>query len=174
MAIEQHITKTCSVCGIEKPTSEFNKRKDSKDGLRGYCRQCHVENTSGWIARNRQRFNKRLRDDRVVNPSKYHAREYKYRHKDWRAFLDQCRPRTNARRRRVADSMPAWADKDAILEIYKRSQEISKSTGVLHHVDHLVPLASEIVCGLHVHWNLEIIPRRENQSKSNRYWPDMP
>jgi L-lactate utilization protein LutC len=34
-------TKICTKCGLEKPTSEFNKNKLKKDGLQSECRDCH-------------------------------------------------------------------------------------------------------------------------------------
>jgi len=35
-------TKKCSKCGEIKPVGEFSKRKDSKDGLRGRCKECEL------------------------------------------------------------------------------------------------------------------------------------
>lgn len=34
-------TKTCSKCKRTMPHSEFRKRKESRDGLRGQCRDCY-------------------------------------------------------------------------------------------------------------------------------------
>ena len=34
-------TKTCSKCGDSFPLSQFHRRQDTADGLRGDCKQCH-------------------------------------------------------------------------------------------------------------------------------------
>lgn len=69
---------------------------------------------------------------------------------------------------------PPWADHDAIKAVYAKCVEVERATGIPHHVDHIVPLQGKTVRGLHVHFNLQIIPGRENQSKGARFWPDMP
>lgn len=69
---------------------------------------------------------------------------------------------------------PAWANAFFIEEIYDLAARRTKLLGVEHHVDHIVPLRSKIVCGLHVETNLRVIPAVENMSKGNRHWPEMP
>jgi hypothetical protein len=69
---------------------------------------------------------------------------------------------------------PAWADLEKIAQIYIEAAELAKNHGVTYHVDHVVPLRSKIVCGLHCEANLRILDAGENRSKGNRHWPDMP
>lgn len=53
--------------------------------------------------------------------------------------------------------------KDEILKIY----EEARSSGL--SVDHIVPLRGKLVCGLHVPWNLQIMPLLDNIKKGNKY-----
>lgn len=81
----------------------------------------------------------------------------------------------SARRRAMAKmATPSWSDRSKILEFYRASRKITKETGVAHHVDHIVPLNGKTVCGLHVHFNLQVLPSLDNEKKSNKTWPDMP
>lgn len=84
--------------------------------------------------------------------------------------LEACRRRTAAKN----NAIPKWADKKAIVSIYKKAKELTKQTGILHQVDHIVPIQSKLVSGLHVHQNLQVITLSQNAAKGNRWWPDMP
>jgi hypothetical protein len=64
---------------------------------------------------------------------------------------------------------PRWANKLAIKEIYKDAERITEETGIKHQVDHIIPIRSPLVCGLHVENNLRIITAEENSSKSNSF-----
>lgn len=84
--------------------------------------------------------------------------------------------RLKAASRRAAklQATPKWASEALILAIYEECQLRAEETGIPQHVDHVVPLISDIVCGLHCEDNLQILPALENLSKGNRHWPDMP
>ena len=84
------------------------------------------------------------------------------------------RIRSSKRRAAKLQATPKWASESLILAMYEECQLKSEETGILHHVDHIVPLISDIVCGLHSEDNLQILPALDNLSKGNRHWPDMP
>ncbi|MGE0329740.1 MAG: hypothetical protein AB7P37_03495 [Ramlibacter sp.] len=79
----------------------------------------------------------------------------------------------HARKRRAGLQMPAWADLAAIEQVYQRARQLTMATGIVHHVDHHYPLQGRLVCGLHVHQNLDVLPATDNQKKYNRM-PDTP
>lgn len=68
---------------------------------------------------------------------------------------------------------PAWADQTKITAVYAEAQRLTELTGTKHDVDHVVPIQSRLVCGLHVEHNLQVLPATVNRSKGNRHWPDM-
>lgn len=68
-----------------------------------------------------------------------------------------------------AHRSPAWADRKAILAIYRMARRVSDCLRIPFHVDHIVPLHGENVCGLHVERNLRVMPGRANQSKGRRF-----
>ena len=69
---------------------------------------------------------------------------------------------------------PLWFDKVLVEEAYHLAQLRTKAIGFQWHVDHIVPLQSPIVCGLHTIENLQVIPGALNLAKGNRMWPQMP
>jgi 5-methylcytosine-specific restriction endonuclease McrA len=94
---------------------------------------------------------------------------YKQKYKE--ANPDMYRELVSLRRRRFRQATPKWLTAEQRMEIrlkYRLAIELSRATGIRHAVDHIVPLQGEEVCGLHVPWNLQVIPQEENLKKSNK------
>lgn len=135
----------------------------------------------------KRRWRKLYPEKHRAENKKYYSREYKRRwdaaNKD-RVAAHQAKSRRNHRGRRAAElaayrakklqATPAWANDFFIKEIYRLAELRTKLLGVKHDVDHIVPLQSLLVCGLHCEANLRVITASENRRKHNKVWPDMP
>ena len=76
---------------------------------------------------------------------------------------------------RKKNRIPKWVDKDhmwLIKEAYELAQLRTKQFGFSWHVDHIVPIQGELVSGLHVIENLQVIPAIENIKKKNKFEVD--
>jgi hypothetical protein len=162
--------KICNKCGIEKVEPEFARSAES-GRLRLDCRSCvSATKVAAWKA---------------LHPEAAAAAKARWAAKN-KAYLANYRAKRNKTRRvelaaRSGENraiklraMPAWASPERIAEVYQLAARLTKETGIEHHVDHVVPLRSKIVSGLHVEYNLEAIPAVKNRIKGNRHWPDMP
>lgn len=80
----------------------------------------------------------------------------------------------NSKRKRyitaVILSTPPWVDRAALRRLKAEAAELTAKTGVLHTLDHIVPMNHPMVCGLTVPWNLRIVPWRVNSAKSNTWY----
>jgi hypothetical protein len=75
-------------------------------------------------------------------------------------------------RARKHKATPAWLSEKDIQDIHTEYALAAWTSSVMsasYHVDHIVPLKGKTVCGLHVPWNLRVIPAKENISKGNKY-----
>lgn len=91
-----------------------------------------------------------------------------------KAHPDRVNADTARRQLRLRQAYVSWADDELIGELYALARLRTQLTGIPWEVDHIVPLNSDLVCGLHWEGNLQVIPAAANLAKSNDWWPDMP
>jgi hypothetical protein len=73
---------------------------------------------------------------------------------------------TAARRHaKKLSATPSWANPAKIEAVYAEATRLTRETGIKHHVDHIVPLISKLVCGLHWEVNLQVLTWHENAKK---------
>ena len=181
--------KPCSHCREVKPIVAFSRSSARPDGFHCICKVCDA-------ARRKALRESRIEDERARDNARYptrrdakraYDRDYYLKHATrikadvseyGRQNRGRLRPLACARsRKRVAlklNATPPWADTQKVNEVYRLAAAMSELTGEPYHVDHIVPLQSKLVCGLHNEFNLRVIPKSENQAKGNRTWPGMP
>lgn len=153
-------------------------RKENLEASREYHREWRKKNP-GKAAQYVAKWRKNIGSDRVLEAAKEYreANREKTREAASRWQKNNRAKATASQNRREAEKLratPEWANHDKIEEFYKEAERLSQIHSRHYHVDHVVPLRSKIVCGLHWEGNLQVIPAEENIRKGNRHWPDMP
>jgi hypothetical protein len=156
--VASRLTKgTCTVCRKEDWVIENERRKllPKSDAAKAAGRRYYLRNTELVKARAQAR---------PAVEKRKHKRKYKKKNPEIYRVL------VNSRRRRLKDACPLWItadDKRRIREMYAGAALFTKNTGVKYEVDHIIPINSDDVCGLHVPWNLQVLTKSENGHKSN-------
>lgn len=152
-------TKGCCVeCRKEdwRADNEKRKLKPKSEAAKEAGRRYYEKNKNAVIARAQAR-------------PKQEVNAYKQKYKE--ANPELYKALVSVRKRRHKKATPPWVtaeQKLAIRDLYLNAMELTKITGERYVVDHIVPLISDEVCGLHVPWNLRVITQEENLKKSNK------
>lgn len=149
--------KICSNCNETKDLTEFYKDGKAKDKLTHRCKSCIKEQC---LLYSKSSAGKATRSDYNKKWSKINAHKKNA----------SCR----ARQAQKLMAVPKWTSLLELKKFYKLAKELESKTGIRHEVDHIVPLVSDLICGLHCESNLRVIPWIENRIKGNLVWPDCP
>lgn len=76
-------------------------------------------------------------------------------------------------RQRADAAMPPWFQPSSVLPMFVEARQLATRTGIRHRVEHVVPIDGSDCCGLHVPWNLRIVPE-DGASGGRRPSPDVP
>jgi len=155
--------KLCSYCKTEKPVEDFYKRKGKP---RSECKSCSNTQNKATVSKeaklrgqrkyrekNREALNKKHSEYKKANRHIHNAQWYRYYTKKKK-------------------SCPDWLTEEQhkqIQDIYQHARDCELVSGEKYHVDHIIPLQGENISGLHVPWNLQVLPADINIAKSNSY-----
>ena len=103
----------------------------------------------------------KLSNLRKIDPLPFREKEREYYKRATHVF----RAGEAAHRALKIKAKPKWLSKDQVEEINFFYKNRKKG----YQVDHIVPLNSDVVCGLHVAWNLQHLTKSENQQKRNKF-----
>jgi hypothetical protein len=140
--------KHCTNCNQVLLITEYSSCKSRWNNLYMTCKVCKKQ----YFIANKQQINNRNKQYNKENKDKINNNTAKYR-----------ASKVNA--------TPNWLTKEQNNEIqnkYTESKKLTEQTGILHHVDHIIPLQGENISGLHVPWNLQVVTAKENLQKGNK------
>ena len=166
--------RVCTECNIAKAPEHFHKKASAKDGLKSKCKLCIVERSKSYYSTNKDEVTERNLQWRDDNPDAVKAMSK-------RAQQVQVASGNNAakiarRRANLLKATPKWLTEKQHADIngfYPIAKRLEAKTGEKYHVDHIVPLQGEFVCGLHVPWNLQVLPANLNIAKGNSFGCDL-
>jgi hypothetical protein len=171
--------KKCTKCKEVKSLDNYDFRNRKNNTYMPSCKLCrkkehseYYKKNKHWINPSRYEYNKKYRLD---NPEKTKFWQNDWRKKNYELSLELHRRyyRKNKKKRHANSrkyelskikATPKWLTKDQLNLITQMYISCPED----HHVDHIVPLRGKTVCGLHVPWNLQHLPAKENLKKGNR------
>lgn len=191
------LTKVCNICGTTKTLSKFDKSSKETDGFQHRCKQCNrewakrhrVENPEKerarhkkYIEENRDKRREYEKQYAKNNPEKIRANSRRFYNTNKEKELERCKMWAKNNRKWMnhysslqrllrKQAFASWANEEKIIALYDESYKKTIETGILHHVDHIIPIRSKYVCGLHCEDNLQVLTAHENVKKSNKFRP---
>ena len=157
------IKRKCNSCGLEATTEEqlvlFEESKTCKYGRRNRCKECASTRLKKRHLENKEQDLEKMRTWYGLNRD-----QVKEQKKKWRKGNKHKINAYGAKRRAIKlQATPSWANHAIIEGMYA----IAARRG--QHVDHIVPLINDLVCGLHVEDNLQLLEPIENLRKGNTF-----
>ena len=156
--MERQLLKVCrnrlgACCGLLKPLDQFHNWKNGQYGKNSRCKEC--------VLRYQRKYSKR---------KIFKERQKRYQQSPkGKAIMAATSSRRRAAKRKA---VPKWLSKEhkrQIKALFRKRNILNQLLGrVGYHVDHIVPLVSDKVCGLEVPWNMRILEADKNIEKSNK------
>jgi len=138
--------KHCKKCGVIRIGAQCKPCKLAYNAAHYAAnREERLAYNAAYYVANRDKLNARCRARRKANPGPVRANNVK-------------------RNAQKLQACPEWLTKEHHEEMDQTYKNCPKGS----HVDHIIPLQSEVVQGLHVPWNHQYLTAQENRAKSNK------
>ena len=144
--------KHCNKCG-EDDQGAFTP------SLNTMCSRCEAVRVRAWSKANPRKEAARKSAWSKANPEKSAAYSKAWREKNAGAVCAASAKRRAAKLQRT----PVWSETENIKGVYLEAQRQQMQ------VDHIIPLQGELVSGLHVWGNLQLLTPKDNLSKGNKF-----
>lgn len=171
---------------LAKAKKEYEKNKESK---KEYSKEYYKNNKTKvneankkWALNNKDKTKQYVKNSIIKNKDKYAETSKKWREAnkekhsiqklEWRKNnKDKVNYHLSKRRSLQLNATPLWLnefDEFVIAEAFDLSFKRAKLHNIQWHVDHIIPLRAKEACGLHCANNIQVIPQRLNNIKSNK------
>lgn len=146
----------CNQCKIE-----YGKRyrKEKEEQIKEYGKRRREITKEIRKIKNAEWWENNKENPKIINRRKKYKKENRELHNKYR----------RNRRKLIKLATPKWVDKQEIKNFYEKAKQLRETTGIYYVVDHIIPIKNEIVCGLHILSNLQIITLSENSKKHNDF-----
>lgn len=146
--------KTCSKCKVSKPTTDYHRHLS---GYKESCKDCRNKQNRLW------NMGSDYRRVRTPEPTPK---------QDPNVTKNKRKAEYTMYKKRSKDATPKWVKTHYDQEmkyLLNLRNDARTLTGEEYHLDHIVPLKHDLICGLNVPWNIQVLPAKENLSKSNSW-----
>lgn len=155
----------CKICELSENQNNGKDRQDRFREAHPYEKTKLVNKTDdpnyfkNWNKTNKDKVSK-YNKSTYAKKAKYNWRQ---NNKGHQKFL------TRKRQKCIKRATPCWANQEAIKQLYIAASEKSTNECSEYQIDHIIPIQGELVCGLHVENNLQILSKTKNLSKGNQF-----
>ena len=162
--------KSCTKCKVVRPFTDFAPNKLTKDKLQSWCRKCknahdaaRKANDLEYKARRREMYKSEAykqkrkgymateKGRQIVKENRRQQKADLARRRNYRAFY----------KLKAQSRVPGWVLPKDLLPFY----QLAETLGHDYTIDHIIPLRSKVVCGLHCAENLQILTHAANHLK---------
>ena len=159
----------------ERKAYDAKRRKNNKETFKAW-RKAYRTNNREAVNASHARYRANNKETVKTRNSQYYIDNKAVRQAYDAAWCklnpDKVAKNNSHRKRKLEQATPMWSEVEAIKLVYLKRNEYRKLYGILYEVDHIIPIDSDTVCGLHVLANLQLLDKSLNSSKTNTYQSD--